>query len=156
MWGPHPAAPAPHCSTAPTHRSPAAPLASVGTENTVVLKVAVNSSANLVAVSGMAGLFTLDLSSLAGPGGSMGARTSLPPACPHPCLPACPLHATHPPTAPLAPALAPVPPPALTRVEPAWPDGSRRAAYHDVKWNEGRSLLYAAGKDKVVDVFALA
>ena len=38
----------------------------------------------------------------------------------------------------------------------AWPDGRRRATYHDVRWSEAAGLLYAAGKDKVVDVYALA
>eukprot|EP00887_Chlorella_sp_A99_P005312 scaffold1.g5312.t1 len=38
--------------------------------------------------------------------------------------------------------------PVLTRVEPQWPGGRTPATYHDVKWNEGASVLYAAGKDK--------
>lgn len=41
-------------------------------------------------------------------------------------------------------------------VEAAWPDGRRRGTYHDIKWNEPLNLLYAAGKDKLVDMYALA
>lgn len=37
----------------------------------------------------------------------------------------------------------------------AWPDGGRRSTYHDVKWNEAQGLLYAAGKDKCVDILTL-
>ena len=37
----------------------------------------------------------------------------------------------------------------------AWPDGRKRATYHDLKWNEPLGLLYAAGKDKLVDMFTL-
>ncbi len=38
----------------------------------------------------------------------------------------------------------------------AWPDGRPRSTYHDVKWNEAVGLLYAVGKDKLVDLYALA
>ena len=46
--------------------------------------------------------------------------------------------------------------PQLAKVEVAWPGGRRPATYHDVKWNEGAGMLYAAGKDFVVDMYALA
>lgn len=46
---------------------------------------------------------------------------------------------------------------ALTQpIVAAWPDGRQRATYHDVRWNEAAGLLYAAGKDKVIDVYAMA
>lgn len=37
----------------------------------------------------------------------------------------------------------------------AWPDGRKRATYHDIKWNEPLGLLFAAGKDKLVDMYTL-
>lgn len=50
-------------------------------------------------------------------------------------------------------------PPLAVLSEPvvaSWPDGRPRNTYHDVKWNEALGLLYAVGKDKVVDLYALA
>lgn len=41
-------------------------------------------------------------------------------------------------------------------LELAWPDGQRRATYHDIKWNEALNVLLAAGKDKLVDMYTLA
>ncbi|KAL4437101.1 hypothetical protein ABPG75_004240 [Micractinium tetrahymenae] len=41
-------------------------------------------------------------------------------------------------------------------LELVWPDGRKRATYHDVKWNESLNVLLAAGKDKLVDMYTLA
>ena len=35
----------------------------------------------------------------------------------------------------------------------AWPDGRKRATYHDIRWND--SVLYAGGKDKMIDIYSL-
>lgn len=55
------------------------------------------------------------------------------------------------------PPLPLVPPPAVLSapVVAAWPDGAPRSTYHDLRWAEGLGLLYAAGKDKGVDMYAL-
>jgi len=38
----------------------------------------------------------------------------------------------------------------------AWPDGRKRSTYHDIKWNESMNVLYASGKDKLLDLYTLA
>ena len=63
----------------------------------------------------------------------------------HPCAPSHP-----PPGPPFLPAVLSDP------LAFSWPDGRKRAAYHDVRWNEPLGLLYGAGKDKLIDMYTLA
>lgn len=44
--------------------------------------------------------------------------------------------------------------PAACLAEP-FKDGRRIGRYHDLKWANGRSLLYAAGDDMRIDVYSL-
>lgn len=44
--------------------------------------------------------------------------------------------------------------PAARLAEP-FKDGRRIGRYHDLKWANGRSLLYAAGDDMRIDVYSL-
>ncbi|PSC75543.1 guanine nucleotide-binding beta subunit [Micractinium conductrix] len=82
-------------------------------ENMTVLKLALNASQNMVAVSAISGLRLLDIAN------------------------------------PAAPVLS-------DPLAFSWPDGRKRAAYHDVRWNEPLGLLYGAGKDKLIDMYTLA
>ena len=44
---------------------------------------------------------------------------------------------------------------ALRRAEYAWPEGRVPMSYHDIKWNEAGTVLYAAGKDTALDIYGL-
>ena len=138
-----------------------------------ILQLALNASQKVVAVSAVHSLHLLDISNPAAPGQHAGRPLAswglclfgawlcclwatmprcvadAPPASPVPyvnSLPSLRLLCPFPPT----------PPAVLTApVVAAWLDGRKRATYHDIKWNEPLGLLYAAGKDKLVDMYTL-
>lgn len=45
--------------------------------------------------------------------------------------------------------------PTLVPTEPAWQDGRTQQMYHDLKWNGDGSVLFAGGKNKCLDMFAV-